>query len=116
MNPIKFVDPLGKGASEYAGAGAIALSAVVNLGDKVNLVGTIEVSEGTAVIYVQSIQGIVTQGVPGVLAIFQEAATALGASDMYIVATLANPQLENILLNRYAWVEVGSSVVWYQQF
>ena len=41
---------------------------------------------------------------------------SLGADEMYMYATLANEQLENILINRYGWVTVGGSLVWYQKF
>jgi RHS repeat-associated protein len=81
-NPIRFVDPLGKALSDYAGAGAIALSAVVDLGQKVNIEGTIDVTQGNAVILIDNISGIVTQGLPGVLGLLQSAATALGAASM----------------------------------
>jgi RHS repeat-associated protein len=116
-NPVLFIDPTGQSAVEGAGIMVFDLASVMSLEAEANLAvtGTIEIQEGTATIFVNLIKGVIGNPM-GLNALFAEAAVSLGAAEMYIVATLANPQLENILINRYAWVQVGGQLVWYQHF
>lgn len=110
-----FIDPTGRDAEEYAGIIKLDLAAVIPLEAGVEITGTIEVQQGTATVFVDLIQGVMKNPF-AINQLLIEAATGLGAAEMYVVATLANPQLENILINRYGWVTVGEQLVWYTHF
>ena len=111
-NPIRFVDPTGRSAAEYGGVLTLAALIGAELGPEVNIEGTVEVSEGTAVMTVNLIEGVVRNPF-GIMTLLTEAATALEASELYIVTTFANPVLQNIAIQRYGFVTVGGVEVWH---
>lgn len=114
-DPVNFIDPFGKDAEEVGlTTKTIALSAIVDLGSEVTITGTAEITEGSATFYIQLIQGTLRNPF-GVMQILTEAATALGASDLYIVATFANAGLQAIAIQRYGFVTVGGVEVWWSQ-
>ena len=112
-NPIRFVDPLGKDAEEVGlSTTKISLAAVVDLGAEVTVVGTAEITEGTATFYVELIEGKMANPF-SVINIFTSAATALGASNLYIVASFANEALQTIAIQRYGFVTINGVEVWW---
>jgi hypothetical protein len=66
-------------------------------------------------VYVDLLRGVLRNPLQ-LNAFLTKVSVELGANEMYIVATLANEQLENILINRYGWVLVGGQLVYYQKF
>jgi RHS repeat-associated protein len=111
-NPIGFIDPTGRALADYAGPGAIAISAIAKFAPEVNIVGTAEVTNGTATMYVDLIEGTVRNPFQ-IITLLTEAATALQASELYIVTSFENERLLNIAVERYGFVTVGGVEVWW---
>jgi len=78
----------------------------------VTVVGTAEITEGTATFYVELIEGKMANPF-SVINIFTSAATALGASNLYIVASFANEALQTIAIQRYGFVTINGVEVWW---
>jgi RHS repeat-associated protein len=116
QNPINLVDPTGRDAEgEEAEILTFSLKEILPLTKEVTIEGTVEIQHGTAYVYVDLLQGVLRN--PFQLnALLTKALVDLGASEMWIAATLANEQLESILVTRYAWVRVGGELVYYQKF
>jgi RHS repeat-associated protein len=111
-NPIRFIDPTGRELTEYGGPISLATLVAGRLAPEVNLEGTVEVTDGTATIFVQLIEGEVRNPF-GIVTLLTEVATALQASEVYIVTTFANQQLQNIAIQRYGFVTVDGFEVWH---
>lgn len=111
-NPIRFIDPTGRSTAEYGGILSLAALVAERFGPEVTIEGTVEVTKGTATIFVQLIEGVVRDPF-GVMKVLTETATALGASELYIVTTFANQTLQNIAIQRYGFVTVDGFEVWH---
>jgi RHS repeat-associated protein len=113
-DPTNYWGPTGRDLEEDVTIKKYDLASMlpIEIAEKLAVQGTIEVEGSTATFWVQNITGVIGNPL-GLNALFVRIAVELGASDMYIVATIANEQLENILINRYGWVTVGGQLVWY---
>jgi RHS repeat-associated protein len=109
-NPVKFSDPTGYGESQEAG-GLYALSAeALQLGPEVEVVGSLEISGNTGVAYVELVKGVMRAPF-ALLPQLTKMAITLGAAELYIVTSFANPQLLNIAVQRYGFVTVGGQEI-----
>jgi RHS repeat-associated protein len=113
-NPVRFADPSGYDAAENATI-RIELSEALQLGPNVTVRGFLEVTEGHATAFVDLIEGTIRSPF-SLLPKLVEAATALGAESLDVVAQFANERLLDIAVERYGFVTIGGYEVWSVKF
>jgi RHS repeat-associated protein len=112
-NPVMFYDPTGFEAAEEDAVKISLTPGLLNLGEDVVIKGELTVaSDGTATVVIDYIEGNVASPLRFLQTLISLAQDN-GGKVLTVLATIANPKLLNIAVNRFGFIDSAGQAVWY---